>query len=180
MTTMSETVLIGVAGYQRSGKSTAAAILGKQLNSPVIAFADPIKDIVSNLDPYDSSGVRVSGYGGEDMAKAMHDDYRNALRAVGEGVRKIDDTFWARTAIERVEGYPVAVVQDVRFPLEAGLCGLLLWIQRPGVESDGDETERDLSKFAQVIVVNDGTERDLEKKMESFVEQYVGERQIVL
>lgn len=163
-----EAAIIGITGFKGSGKTTAGRMLSAALNLPVIHLADPIREIVTTLDPFDSKGVRLSTYtaaGGEAEAKAKHDQYRHALRTIGEGVRKASPTFWLERLAESAAGHRGVIVPDIRFPLEAQVCDVTIHITRPGVKSDGDETERDMRSYSGIVVANDGTKADLARKL---------------
>ena len=163
-----EGAIIGITGFKGSGKTTAGRMLSAALNLPVIHLADPIREIVNNLDPFDSKGVRLSTYtaaGGEAEAKAKHDQYRHALRTIGEGVRKASPTFWLERLAESAAGHRGVIVPDIRFPLEAQVCDVTIHITRPGFESDGHVTEQDMHQYAGIIVANNGTKADLAAKL---------------
>lgn len=160
--------ILGITGFKGSGKTTVGRMLSSELRLPVFHLADPIKDIVHTLDPYDSKGVRVSSYmeGGEAMVKAHHDEYRRSLRVIGEGIRKARPSFWIEVLEDRARGHPDVIVPDIRFPLEAECCATIINVVRPGIESDGDETEQDMSMFAYKEIINDGSLGDLAGKVE--------------
>ena len=163
-----EAAIIGLTGFKGSGKTTAGRMLSAALNLPVMHLADPIKEIVTALDPFDSKGIRLSTYtpdGGEAEAKAKHDQYRHALRSIGEGVRELNPTFWLESLAVRASGHRGVIVPDIRFPLEAQACDVIIHITRPGFESDGHMTERDMRQYAGIIVANNGTKADLAAKL---------------
>lgn len=167
-----EAAIIGLTGFKGSGKTTAGRMLSAVLGVPVFHLADPIREIVNNLDPFDSKGVRLSTYiagGGEAEAKSKHDQYRHTLRAVGEGVRKAHPTFWIERLAERAAGHRGVIVPDIRLPLEAQVCDVIIHIERPGVVSDGHETEQDLRMYSGFVVKNDGTKSDLAAKLAAII-----------
>ena len=61
------------------------------------------------------------------------------------------------------------IVPDIRFPLEAQACDVTIHITRPGVESDGDETEKDMRRYSGIVVANNGTKADLARKLAEVV-----------
>lgn len=169
------TKVVGFSGFKGSGKTTAATMLASHIGAPVMHFADPIKEIVRNLDPFDSKGALLSTYmeiGGESVAKREHDTYRDYLRTIGEGVRKVDETVWVNALLRRAAGMPVIVVGDVRFPTERLACDILINITRNGVDSDGDETEQDMSAYADMHIKNDGEISDLAATIQNICDDF--------
>ncbi|MQS38886.1 hypothetical protein FFZ77_25835 [Streptomyces katsurahamanus] len=116
-------------GRARSGKDTVAARLMDH-GYKRLAFADPLKAMVRDMDPYviTSPGVAVRlntlvGDVGWEYAKDKYPEVRALLQRTGQAVRDRDPYFWVRLLMAQVEGardvgYPI-VVSDVRYPNEA-------------------------------------------------------------
>src|SRR5690606_42003027 len=68
-----------------------------------------------------------------------------SLRTIGEGVRDILPAFWLRALAKECVGMHSVIVPDIRHPEDADACAVLLNVTRPGVNSDGHSTERDMS-----------------------------------
>ncbi|MCQ9385098.1 hypothetical protein [Brevibacterium moorei] len=164
MTSDKETTFVGVAGLKGSGKTTFGKILADKIHVPVMHLADPIKKIVRDANPGSSQGLLLSSCDDDLEAKRLHDRYRPSLIAVGEGIREYCPDFWVQCLIHDAEGADIVIVPDVRLPVEAGLMDVIVYVERPGVVSDGSDTERDMSRYASMTVYNDGTLRDLERK----------------
>src|SRR5262249_27426233 len=117
-------------GKARSGKDTTAARLGARYGFQRVAFADPLKRMALDLDPYIPTGygvtVRLSRLiadVGWEYAKDAYPEVRRILQSTGQTVRALDHEFWVRHAMEKVHaaewrGLPV-VVTDVRYENEA-------------------------------------------------------------
>ncbi len=158
-------IIIGVTGKKRHGKDTFAARLIDQHGFTRIAFADPLKRTMEDLDPW----VRIEAdeygilYGPGVVSPPAPDDYvrlsavlkaigwekakeirevRRLLQAHGVAIREhLDEDAWVDAAMataDLVDG-PV-VITDVRFPNEADTVtysgrGFLVRVTRPGVEN---------------------------------------------
>lgn len=145
---------VGIIGRARVGKDTAGAWLVEHRGYRRVGFADPLKEAALRLDPiilseeermdYGAGHLRLSDVvnaAGWEHAKT-YPEVRRVLQEFGMAVREIDEEFWLRAALKRVqeinESGRSAVITDVRFPNEAASlrrAGFhLLYIDRPGVE----------------------------------------------
>lgn len=195
--------LIGMIGRRRSGKDTFAKTLVEELDFRRVAFADPLRDAALALDPIvgptSLPGDLVPSYHrlsevidtlGWEVAKDFAPEVRRILQALGtDAIRKLDDEFWVRIAMERVgdlqtgmthsgwsgrvvrsfDGHSV-VVTDCRFPNEAEAIrqagGVIVRVERPGAteaaEEDLHASETALDDYPEDYVVpNTGTLEDL-------------------
>lgn len=165
--------ILGISGFKGSGKTTVGHMLSRATRLPVVHLADPIKQIVNKIDPYDSAGILLSTHlaiGGEDKAKTDHDTYRHTLREIGEGVRDIIPVFWLSALARQTEGMHAVIVPDVRLPLEADACRILINVTRPGTRSDGHNTEQDMAGYATHHLANDSDLDDLAAKVRRIVD----------
>lgn len=165
--------ILGISGYAGAGKTTVGQMLAEKTMLPVHHLADPIKTIVKKIDPYDSNGILLSTHleiGGEARAKELHDTYRTTLREVGEGVRAVMPGFWIAALAGEAVGAPLAIIPDIRLPIEADQCQILINVVRPGIESDGHSTEQNMAGYATHHLRNDGNLADLEYKTDRLVE----------
>jgi hypothetical protein len=146
---------IGIIGRARVGKDTAGAWLVENRGYERVGFADAVRYAALRLDPIvevwaysDGTDVSLSSlseyvrlYGWE-RAKDELPEVRRILQEFGMAIRAIDEDFWLRAALAKVneinESGRSAVITDVRFPNEAESlkrAGFhLLYIDRPGVE----------------------------------------------
>ncbi|MGP3750883.1 hypothetical protein [Streptomyces sp. IBSNAI001] len=147
---------IGIIGRARVGKDTAGQWLVDNRGYRRIGFADALKEAALKLDPIVNTmrggsdwrlSQVVSVYGWEEAKE--YGEVRRILQELGAAVRAIDEDFWLRTAMAKVQaanedGVP-AVVTDVRYPNEAASlrrAGFhLVYIERSDVEQLNHESE---------------------------------------
>lgn len=138
--------IIGVSGVMRTGKDSVAALL-QSFGYKRVSFADPLRKMAADIDPYisleDAPAASVKELGhvfrdaerytvildvlGYEKAKEIP-DFRRFLQRLGtEGVRgNFGQDAWVNLFIDNIEnelvpnlGGPKFVVPDVRFPNEA-------------------------------------------------------------
>jgi hypothetical protein len=137
-------IVVGLSGYARSGKDTVADILVRDYGFTKMAFADPIKTMVRDLDPIvghhqeeaccadcepEIEDIRLSdlySYGLTDDEIKRDFRFGGEVRRLWqyfgtEVMRSRDDDFWIKQAEDRLfEGTSDRVVfTDVRFENEA-------------------------------------------------------------
>lgn len=169
-------MIIGLSGYARSGKDSIAKVLVDNYGFIRLAFADPVRELLLEIDPILDKGNRLSSLVDEygwDIAKAQP-EVRRLLQTLGFGARKIfGDNFWVDQVINQFGhswwGYDTnVVITDVRFTNEAqgikGKGGQLWRVNRPGVKAINDHiSESELDNYpVDCIFVNDTTIEDLE------------------
>ncbi|MFJ6237947.1 hypothetical protein ACIQH0_28155 [Streptomyces griseus] len=168
---------IGIIGRARVGKDTAGQWLVDNRGYRRIGFADPLKEAALKLNPLieqidmaflgvdEHPDVRLSElvrkYGWEEAKEVP--EVRRILQELGAAVRAIDEDFWLRAAMKRVQeaneaGVP-AVITDVRYPNEAASlrrAGFhLVYIERPDVEQLVHESEGALGpEDADFVITN--------------------------
>ena len=159
-------IIIGLAGRKRAGKSTVAARLiemAKEMGlTPIrIGFADPLK----------AEAAKIFGPVTEENKATL----RPVLQAVGAVMKELKgNDVWLNRLVESWQayeqaGYNMLVVDDVRFPYEAEHIqnsGGQVWkISRPSTDNSGDthnsETSVDLVKADHYLV-----EENLEKLLD--------------
>lgn len=183
-------MIIGLSGYAQSGKDTVANILVEKYGYRRVAFADPIRKLLYNMDPLISVGYSnsvinyrlqdlVDAYGW-DKAKVEYPEVRRLLQELGVGARKLfGDTFWINEALSDVAPQDKVVVSDVRFENEAQWIqefkGQIWRIKRMGKGAVNDhvsESEMDGYPVNQIFI-NNGTVEDLDvligTRMRAFV-----------
>jgi hypothetical protein len=146
-------LIIGLAGYARSGKDTVAGIL-VQHGFRRTAFADPLRSILFDLDPLiDFLGHKASLsnavqlYGWEQCKESP--EVRRMFQALGDTCRKnLGADVLVLSVVTRIKDNLAQdwVVSDVRLPQEAdalrSLGGVVWRIARPGVGPvNGHRTE---------------------------------------
>ena len=136
-----------------------------------MAFADPIRDLLLELDPILDKGNRLSSlvteYGWE-IAKSQS-EVRRLLQTLGVGARSIiDQEIWVIKALRSMSDNKNYVVTDVRFKNEMialKLSAAQIWrVERPGVGAINNHvSESEMSTFeVDQAFINDGSLEDLE------------------
>jgi hypothetical protein len=129
-------ILIGLSGYARSGKDTAAEVLVSEYGFTRIAFADKLREVLYKLDPvvgfqgnvfkmtifpkrvsevidqYGWDGYKETEYGSE---------IRSLLQRLGTeaGRETLWDSIWVDATLNNLSPEGKYVVTDCRFPNEA-------------------------------------------------------------
>jgi hypothetical protein len=180
-------VIIGLSGYARSGKDTAAAGMD-MWGFKRVAFADKLRDFLYLLNPiiqprYKRAfamlvpDARVQtvidkhGWGGY-KETPYGPEIRELLQRLGTecGRTLISDTVWIDAALNNVElddHYKSIVVTDVRFPNEAQAIkdrgGYIVRIERDGIKpANAHPSETALDDWVfDSIIDNNGTPEDL-------------------
>jgi hypothetical protein len=168
-------MIIGLSGYAQSGKNTVANILVDHHGFIALAFADPIKELVYDINPKINS-IEIQGLVNEygwDIVK-QDPEVRRLLQTTGEAGRQgIDEYLWVAMTLSQIKDPHEGryVITDVRFPNEAAAItaqGGQLWrIERQGVDAVNDhisETALDAWVFDETII-NNGTIEELKKKI---------------
>jgi hypothetical protein len=165
-------MIIGLTGYARSGKDTVAKVLIENYGFTRIAFADPIRELLLEMNPILENGSRLSSiineYGWE-ITKAQT-EVRRLLQTLGVGARKVfGENHWVVEAFKNLDHSKNYVVTDVRFLNEADWIkevynGQLWRIKRPGIgaiNTHVSESEMDSYKVDQIFH-NGSSVEDLE------------------
>lgn len=143
---MTKPLLIGLTGYAGSGKDTVREILEGKHDLDGLAFADPIRDMLTAL--LESCGVKTEWmterHLKEEPIPEIGASYRQMAQQLGtEWGRAINPDFWLKIAAAKIAMYrgfesPGIVISDCRFPNEAQWIkdqGGVIWhILRPGVD----------------------------------------------
>lgn len=150
-------ITVGVHGFAGSGKDTFADALVENYGFTKIAFADPLRDVLIDVDPVItieqdrpvvlSDLVNAHGW---DEAKALYPGIRTMMVRLGEAMRnRVDRRVWIDAALRRAEGHKRVVFSDVRHLNEARLLkdllgAKLVHIIRPGT---GPANEQEASNI---------------------------------
>jgi hypothetical protein len=167
-------MIIGLTGYAQSGKDTVAKVLINNFGFERVAFADPIRKLLYEMNPTVKDGgyrlqAVIDGYGW-DVAKTAFPEVRRLLQDLGVGARKVfGEDFWVKQALGHHKPWDKVVVTDVRFTNEADYLKSFpeaqLWrIKRMGVGAvNGHVSERDMDGYqVDQIFANNGNIGDLE------------------
>lgn len=158
-------ILIGIAGYARTGKTTAAEAL-EGSGFAHLSFAAPIRlfarQVFGAIDPlFDleaDKGRPFPQFGGCTP--------REFMQKCGTefGRQMIDPELWVKVALsaalEHVRNGRSAVISDVRFENEAQAIrdagGVVLWLKRPGYSASDHASEKGLpADLVDFILHND-------------------------
>jgi hypothetical protein len=171
-------MLIGVAGYARSGKDEVGKALARR-GFTVTRFSQALKDECLRFFPRTIDAIAgvqgLSAFDDEDRAQyrrwlledAKPQGIRELLQEMGTEVRRGDDPdYWVKRWAEAIDPKQDTVVVDVRFPNEAEAIrkmGGKVWrVVRPGVGPLHDHAS-ELQNFpVEYAVHNDGTLEDLD------------------
>lgn len=162
-------MIIGLSGYARSGKDTAADHLVSNYGFTRYSFAAPMKEAMYRLNPIVYSDAignfrykdLVDVYG-LDKAKDSHPEIRRLLQVFGTEVGRdmFGQNFWVDLALSSAKENLV-VISDVRFKNEADgikAAGGQVWrINRDGigpVTNHASEVDLDDYKFDNVLFNN--------------------------
>jgi hypothetical protein len=164
---------IALCGKAGSGKDTVAAHLVAAHGYTRLAFADPLKEMALEVDPFvqlvGGEAIRLSRVvqlHGWDRAKEWCPEIRRTLQHMGQTVRQRDRSFWIRALLRdavRVPG-PI-VVTDVRYPNELAAMQRAGYepvrISRPGAGLSGaagqHDSETALDAAPMRTLFNDGS-----------------------
>jgi len=173
--------IIGITGFLRTGKDSVAALLQK-FGYQKVAFADPLRKMALDIDPYIGlSGVpahvvnsELASYSykgaailysdllravGYEKAKEIP-DFRRFLQRLGtEGVRNnFSDDTWVKLFRKQLEPHKSYVVSDCRFPNEAqairNLGGEVWRTERPGYGAGPHPSEAEVLNIVPDVILN--------------------------
>jgi len=169
-------MIIGLSGYAQSGKDTVAKYLVENRGFKRIAFADPIRELLYELNPkvdFECDGgswdIRylVDNYGWDEAKQSL--EVRRLLQTLGSGARNIiDEDIWVIKALREMSGDEDYVVTDVRFKNEATtlrMSGAKIWrVERIGIHSVNEHiSEHDLDNWEFDSYIHNNTSiEDLE------------------
>lgn len=183
--------IIALSGYARSGKDETAKVLVEEFGFQRVAFADKLRDMLYQLNPYvlgifDGMGrphtvirqlqMVIDEYGWNGYKETMFgDEIRRLLQRLGTeaGRETLWDTIWIDAAFAGLPDDAKIVITDCRFKNEAKAVeerGGSIWrISRKGVgpaNAHPSETGLDGYDF-RVNIVNNGTLEQLHNTVRS-------------
>lgn len=175
--------LIGLTGYARSGKNTAAKALVDD-GWVEHAFADKLREAIYDFNPALISNHSAQvlllqdvidrwGWEGVKNSYEWARPVREALQNYGQTIRQIHSEFWVdclrRTVVDDLRKGTDAVITDVRYSNEVlmvrKLGGFVFRIQRPGVGPLNDHGSEQLDFRVDATLTNEGTPEELQAKL---------------
>lgn len=164
-------MIIGLSGYARSGKDTAAEHLVSTYDFTQHSFAASMKEAMYRLNPIvhtDAIGpIRykslVDVYG-LDKTKEKYPEVRRLLQVFGTEVGRnmFGENFWVELVLNNLRSFHT-VISDVRFTNEADAIkkqGGQIWrINREGIGPvTGHSSEIDLDDYSFDAVINNNSD----------------------
>jgi hypothetical protein len=176
-------MIIGLAGFARTGKDTVANHLVRTYGFGRRAFADPMREALYRLDPivetpnayWSSLRDYVDVFGWERL-KEVSPDARGLMQRMGTEVGRemFGQNFWVDLAMKNLPNN--TVFSDVRFPNEADAIrerGGVIWqVSRPNVEAANDHvSESALAGYEfDRVINNSGSLNELSFKVDRVLE----------
>jgi hypothetical protein len=178
-------MLIGVAGYARSGKDEIGKVLARS-GFTVTRFSQVLKDeIVARMPRTLRALATLNGLDEQCdlqwlLEVAKPPGVRELLQEYGTDVRRCDDPdYWVREWLRNTQDLLVAqqdvCVVDVRFSNESvvirKLGGMIWRVMRPGVGPLHNHASERQDFDADLTIQNDGTIEDLNVKVSYALEE---------
>jgi hypothetical protein len=174
-------MIIGLAGYARSGKDEVAKILVKDYGYTRIAFADSIREFLYEVNPTIDTHYRlkplVDAYGWDEVKR--RGQVRELLQDTGLTARKLfGEDFWVQQALRKIKYETRIVLPDVRFKNEMSIIrqleGKVFRVMRDGVGPvNGHVSENNLDdSYYEAHIPNNGTLEELEEYVHKFMKSY--------
>lgn len=159
---MKKRSLVAFAGFKRSGKSASAEHLAGNFAYFRASFADPLRFMGRSIGLTAEQLTEFKDLPCERLGQRTGRDF---MKAMGEAGRGMWPDMWAELLRHRIEplldGGVCVVVDDARRENEVktlhDLGGIVVWVNRPGVVSDGSSTEQDIRHLCDMEIDNEGT-----------------------
>ena len=177
--------IIAFSGAQGAGKTTAAEFLRDNHGYKIRAFADPIYEILLEMNPVLNCGngfcnlLQLISKGSTiDEIKRRYPEVRGLLQKIGtEWGRAIHGPdCWVEYMMRSRSRLEYTVIPDIRFENEWLFVknggGIMIHTKRPGavVVNPGHASEQfDTMKVADYVIENSGTVEEFQAKLQELV-----------
>lgn len=162
--------VVGISGFARVGKDTAADWLVRNHGFTRVAFADALRSVLYDMDPLVRKFVDLFGWEEAKLAPRLR--VRTKLQDLGKAVRDhVDPDAWIDAGFAKMRTGCRYVLSDVRYPNEAVAIrardGVVLRIERPGIGPANDhDSEHALVDFDfDARILNDCTQEQLGRRV---------------
>lgn len=185
-------IKVALCGKQEVGKNLTAKLIAKELcdarkNYKILAFADPIKNMVLQMFPasdkkclFGSSQLRNEVIPGNIIKDGKLLTYRQVLIDLGTLARQYDPNVWVKAFDERIKALTaqkLVICSDLRFVNEMNYLKengfFIIRIKRNAVNKSKDATETEQDKITDeqfdYILENNGTIKDLKANISEIV-----------
>ena len=178
-------MIYAVSGLAGSGKDTVADYIAKKFDIPKVAFADPVREMVADIDPiigvlggeavHYTDAVEKIGY------RATKDTFPEARRffdslATRTIRNKIDKDYFVNLTLDRAWDLGSVVISDARFDNEKEAIkhtypqsSKIILVTRDDVEGLDYESERINTDYIDHIISNNGTIEELYERVDLVV-----------
>jgi len=177
--------IIAFSGAQGAGKTTAAEFIRDKYGYKIRAFADPIYEILVEMDPILNWGGGFSklsqflrdGLSMDDI-KRRYPEVRRLLQHIGtEWGRAIHGPdCWVEYMMRSRSRLEYTVIPDIRFENEWLFVknggGIMIHIKKPGavvVNPEHASEQFDTMKVADYVIENSGTVEEFQTKLQELV-----------
>lgn len=127
-------------------------MLAKRYDAEVVRLDDPIRGISEHISQPSAIGTAMP----EQVIREW----------VAQGLLQSDPAALLRITAPRLRGIKMVIVPDIRTQEEALMCSYIMYIERPGTNTDGWAWMR---AYADSIIHNNGDMIDLEIKADQIV-----------
>lgn len=189
-------IVVGLCGYSRSGKDTAAKILERKYGFKRYAFADALREKILKEDPIIENNkgdknplsrwIELSGcFYGQTIWDWLKENTKivPVLQNIGQSERNEDPNYWIKIVAKKIidDGRPTrVVVSDVRYQNELEWIknnpyfnGLLFKVDRGNGPVNGNPIESQFTSFVpDKVIKNFGDIEFLSERIEEVANEY--------
>lgn len=172
-------MIVGISGKLKSGKDsvTDQILIFSRERYYITKFAAKLKQMVAVLIDCEPEKLEDQDFKQQSLGKAWNGlTPRYLLQTLGtDWGRNLYDKIWVTATMSSLDPDKNYVINDVRFENEAEAIkqagGLLIRVNRPGIESNNHASETALDNYTgwDYVIENDGTLFTLQDKVKDMV-----------